>query len=112
MKPWILAAAMSAVLWIAAPVASAKVVVVRAWAPAPAVAGPYGYGEVLPYAPPYSYYATFPWPARGYVGYGPTDMFPFHGRAYGHPYDPWTWAYMGGGGYSRYLPRYYYPPVP
>ena len=27
--------------------------------------------------------------------YGAND-FPFHGRPYGHPYDPWTWPYMSG----------------
>jgi hypothetical protein len=89
--------------------ASAQVVVSRSWTPAPVIGGPVYSSSV--YVAPYSYYVTLPRPARGYVPYGPGDAFPFYGRAYGHPYDPWTWPYMGGG-YSRYLARYYYPPVP
>ncbi len=58
---------------------------------------------------PYSYYVNLPSPARGYVGYG-QDEFPFNGRAYGHPYDPWTWAYLSRG-YQASLVRYYDPPV-
>jgi hypothetical protein len=46
--------------------------------------------------PPYSYWAAYPFPARGYVGYGTND-FPFYGTAYGSPSDPWTWPAM-----SRY----------
>lgn len=42
---------------------------------------------------PYSYYAALPFPARGYVGYGNND-FPFYGRPYGAPSDPWTWTSM------------------
>ena len=57
---------------------------------------------------PYSYYAAYPYPARIYVGYGSND-FPFQGRAYGSPNDPWTWYYMGGP--SLYLARYYRPPL-
>lgn len=57
---------------------------------------------------PYSYYAAFPGPARGYVGYG-ADPFPFYGDPYGHVYDRWTWSSMGG--YPSALDRYYYPPV-
>ncbi|WP_435007695.1 hypothetical protein P12x_004960 [Tundrisphaera lichenicola] len=56
----------------------------------------------------YSYYASS-YPARGYVGYG-TEDFPFYGRPYGHPYDPWTWPYMTGA-YGQGLARYYDPPV-
>ncbi len=59
--------------------------------------------------PYYSYYAAYPRPARGYVGYG-NDEFPFHGHAYGHPYDPWTWPYLSGGN-ATVLARYYDPPV-
>lgn len=55
-------------------------------------------GPVSPYLPamvaPYSYYAAFPLPAREYVGFGGND-FPFHGQPYGHPYDLWTWPYLG-----------------
>ncbi len=109
MKTWITAAAVATLSLTAVPEASAQVVVSRAWAPAPAVGGPV-HGSSA-YVPPYSYYAAWPWPARGYVPYGPADQFPFYGHAYGHPYDPWTWPYMSGG-YNRYLARYYYPPVP
>lgn len=58
---------------------------------------------------PYSYYAS-PGPARVYVGYGPLDPFPFHGRPYGSPGDRWSWYTMGGGA-GRYLARYYFPPL-
>ena len=56
---------------------------------------------------PYSYYAAAPGQARGYYGYG-QDEFPYYGRAYGHPYDPWTWPYMTGY-YQNSLYRYYEP---
>jgi hypothetical protein len=59
---------------------------------------------------PYSYYAVAPAPARVYVPYGPNDQFPFFGRAYGNPGDRWSWYSLGGGS-SRYLARYYYPPL-
>jgi len=58
---------------------------------------------------PYSYYVVPPGTARGYYGYG-EDQFPYNGRAYGHPYDPWTWPYMSQG-YQGSLFRYYDPPV-
>jgi hypothetical protein len=61
------------------------------------------------YVPPYSYYAAFPLPARGYVGLGSND-FPFYGKPYGHVYDAWTWTYMISDPY-RGLARYYYPPL-
>jgi len=73
---------------------------VVATTPAPAAAHPY----------PYSYYVAYPHAARGYVGYGSQDNFPYYGRPYGHPYDPWTWPYMSGGYYGT-LARYYDPPV-
>ncbi len=65
-----------------------------------------------PVAPryPYSYYAAFPNPARGYMGYGEQDGFPYYGRAYGHAYDRWTWPYLTDGANSA-LVRYYDPPV-
>jgi hypothetical protein len=63
-------------------------------------------GQVLPY----SYWVSVPQPARIYVEYGSTDQFPFRGRAYGSPNDRWSWYYMGGGD-SRYLAKYYYPPL-
>ena len=58
----------------------------------------------------YSYYAAYPHPARGYFGYGSQDIFPYYGRPYGHPYDPWTWPYMTGS-YHGSMVRYYDPPV-
>ena len=58
---------------------------------------------------PYSYYAAPVGMARGYYGYG-EDYFPYNGRAYGHPYDPWTWPYMSQS-YQGSLQRYYEPPV-
>ena len=109
MKTWMTVAAVAALSLTAVTEASAQVVMSGTWASAPVV-GATDHGSPG-YLPPYSYYAAWPWPARGYVPYGPVDQFPFYGHAYGHPYDRWTWAYMGGG-YNRYLARYYYPPVP
>jgi hypothetical protein len=63
-------------------------------------------GQVMPY----SYWVSAPQPARVYVEYGANDQFSFHGRAYGNPSDRWSWYYMGGGD-SRYLAKYYYPPL-
>lgn len=63
-------------------------------------------GEVLPY----SYWVAAPNPARVYVEYGSVDQFPFHGRPYGSPSDRWSWYGMSGGS-SRFLARYYYPPL-
>ncbi len=62
------------------------------------------------YVVPYSYYAAIPFPARGYVGYG-YDEFPYYGRAYGSPSDPWTWPSMSESYDYGVLARYYYPPV-
>jgi hypothetical protein len=59
---------------------------------------------------PYSYYVVAPAPARVYVPYGANDQFPFLGRAYGNPGDRWSWYSLSGGS-SRYLARYYYPPL-
>src|SRR5438309_8730762 len=80
------------------------------WATPPAVVAPAYYSSyyVPPYTYPYSYYAALPFPARGYVGLGSND-FPYYGRPYGSPSDPWTWPYMSSGGWA--LARYYYPPV-
>ncbi len=58
---------------------------------------------------PYSYYAAYPYPARSYSGYGSND-FIFRGKAYGRPYDPWTWPYLSAGPGGP-LSRYYYAPV-
>ena len=102
------AAAVAALSLTVAPEVSAQVVVSGGRTPSSV------YGEPMydssAYGPPYRYYAALPWAARGYVPYGPGDMFPFYGDPYGHPYDPWIWPYMSGG-YYRYLARYYYPPV-
>jgi len=62
-------------------------------------------------AHPYSYYITFPAPARTYVEYGPMDQFPFQGRAYGHPGDRWSWTGMMGNRAAG-LDRYYYQLLP
>ncbi len=89
--------------------------------PDPAVQSYYARGYSSAYAPapvtapagrvyPYSYYVAFPNPARTYVPYGTTDEFPFQGRSYGHPYDPWSWNHLSGGYYNS-LARYYDPPV-
>lgn len=119
MKTWFVAAAVAALTLTAAPEISAQVVVGRVSTPAPAVGNPVYNSSVYlaPYGPyssayvaPYSYYVRLPWPARGYVPYGASDTFAFHGNPYGHPYDPWTWPYMSGGYYGN-LARYYYPPV-
>ncbi len=58
---------------------------------------------------PYSYYAAYPQPARTYVGLGVGADFPFQGRAYGSPNDPWSWYYMGDP--SHGLARYFKPPL-
>lgn len=74
----------------------------------------YSSGYAAP-AYPYSYFAVNqPFTnARGYVGLPGTTDFPFHGQAYGHPYDPWTWPYLAsyghGPGWGYGLQRYYYP---
>lgn len=57
---------------------------------------------------PYSYWAAWPGPARGYVGYGASDGFAFYGSPYGHANDRWSWSSMSG---QNVLSRYYYPPV-
>ena len=57
----------------------------------------------------YSYYTRSALPARTYAGYA-TEDFAYHGRPYGHPYDPWTWPMMSGS-YGRSLAHYNDPPV-
>jgi hypothetical protein len=64
------------------------------------------------YVPPYSYYAAIQKgiPARIYTdGFGAGD-FPYYGRPYGRPTDPWSWSYISGG-YRNALTHYYYPPL-
>ncbi len=63
-------------------------------------------GQVMPY----SYWVSAPKPERIYVEYGARDQFTVTGRAYGNPSDRLSWYYMGGGD-SRYLAKYYYPPL-
>jgi hypothetical protein len=109
MRSFTAAAAVVALSLIVVPETPAQVVVSQSWASAPRTMATASYSPA--YVPPYSYYAAWPWPARGYVPYGPGDQFPFYGQPYGHPYDRWTWPYLGGG-YNRYLARYYYPPIP
>lgn len=71
-----------------------------------------GTAGVPSYIAPYSYFAAPEgFPARTYVGLGQSDLFPFHGRPYGYPYDRWTWSGMSGSP-PQSLIRYYYPPVP
>ncbi len=61
------------------------------------------------FAPPYSYFAAFPGPARIYVPYNDQDTFTFQGQPYGRPYDRWSWNYLTG---SYGAPaRYFYPPL-
>ncbi len=62
------------------------------------------------YRYPYSYWAATPFPAREYVGFGSND-FPYYGRPYGSPSDPWTWPYMSAAYQYDLTARYYYPPV-
>jgi len=89
------------------PVVGGEVPTVLATTPiAPLVTTYPAQGQVMPY----SYWVLAPQPARVYVEYGAIDQFPFHGRAYGNPSDRWSWYYMGGGD-SRYLAKYYYPPL-
>ena len=49
----------------------------------------------LPYAPSYSYWsaAYYGYPPRIYVPIGSND-FPYYGRPYGSPSDPWSWPAM------------------
>jgi hypothetical protein len=109
MKSWFAAAALVTICLAIVPDVSGQVVVSQARGPAGVIGGPAQISQA--YVPPYSYYAAWPRPARIYVPSGPGAEFPFYGRAYGHPYDRWTWTYLGGG-YDRNLARYYYPPVP
>ncbi len=109
MKSWFAAAALATFCLAIVPDVSAQVVVGQAWTPAGVTGGAASVSQA--YVPPYSYYAAWPRPARLYVPYGAGDAFPFYGRAYGYPYDRWTWTYLGGG-YNRSLARYYFPPIP
>jgi len=68
---------------------------------------PYGswvdYGGTIVYSPgfvpSYSYWtaAYYGYPPRSYVGYGSGyNDFPYYGRPYGSPSDPWSWPAMAG----------------
>ena len=61
--------------------------------------------------PSYSYWtaAYYGYPPRIYVGYGAND-FPYYGRPYGSPSDPWSWPAMAG--YASGVPTRYYPVLP
>src|SRR5262245_56450173 len=58
------------------------------------------------YFPSYSYWtaAYYGYPPRVYIGYGSND-FPYYGRPYGSPTDPWSWPAMAGH-YSAVPTRY------
>ncbi len=65
------------------------------------------------YVPSYSYWtaAYYGYPPRIYVGYGsPANDFPYFGRPYGSPSDPWSWPAMAG--YAAGIPTRYYPVLP
>jgi hypothetical protein len=61
--------------------------------------------------PSYSYWtaAYYGYPPRIYVGYG-SDDFPYYGRPYGSPSDPWSWPAMAG--YYYAIPTRYNLPFP
>lgn len=90
-------------VWISsAPISSSSVVLPYSGSTVPPMIG-------TAYSPPYSYFAAYPLPPRGYYGYGANDVFPFYGQPYGKPSDRWSWDAMGGSMASR--TRYFYPPV-
>jgi hypothetical protein len=65
------------------------------------------------YAPSYSYWtaAYYGFPPRTYVGLGSQkNDFPYYGRPYGSPSDPWSWPAMAG--YGAGIPTRYYPVLP
>ena len=64
-------------------------------------------------APSYSYWtaAYYGYPPRIYVGFGSeSNDFPYYGRPYGSPSDPWSWPAMAG--YSSGVPTRFYPVLP
>jgi hypothetical protein len=66
-----------------------------------------GPGSFTPaYMPSYSYWtaAYYGYPPRMYSGYGSND-FPYYGRPYGSPSDPWSWPAMTG--YASGVPTRY-----
>jgi hypothetical protein len=80
--------------------------------------GPGGYETTIPAAtytnfPSYSYWtaAYYGYPPRIYVGLGSSaNDFPYYGRPYGSPSDPWSWPAMAG--YASGVPTRYYPVLP
>jgi hypothetical protein len=65
------------------------------------------------YWPSYSYWtaAYYGYPPRLYVGLGaPANDFPYYGRPYGSPSDPWSWPAMAG--YPNGIPTRYYQVLP
>jgi hypothetical protein len=94
MKTLIAALAVAAAPFVLAPRAGAQVMAEPGpLAPAPEAAAPWTWSYPESSVPPYSYWANYPFPARAYVGYGNND-FPFYGRPYGSPSDPWSWPAM------------------
>jgi hypothetical protein len=64
-------------------------------------------------APSYSYWtaAYYGYPPRIYIGLGSSaNDFPYFGRPYGSPSDPWSWPAMAG--YPNGVPTRYYPVLP
>jgi hypothetical protein len=79
--------------------------------------GAYSAGTIPPAtrtnAPSYSYWtaAYYGYPPRTYVGLGSkANDFPYYGRPYGSPSDPWSWPAMAG--YPNGVPTRYYPVLP
>jgi hypothetical protein len=65
------------------------------------------------YVPSYSYWtaAYYGYPPRLYIGLNsPADDFPYYGRPYGSPSDPWSWPAMAG--YPNGVPTRYYLVLP
>jgi hypothetical protein len=65
------------------------------------------------YVPSYSYWtaAYYGYPPRIYVGYGSSaNDFPYYGRPYGSPSDPWSWPAMAGN--AAGVPTRYYVVLP
>jgi hypothetical protein len=109
MKPPVAALAVAALsLAIGSRTQAQNVVYEGTWGRAPVLDAPVSYSSS--YVPPYSYYAAYPFPARIYLPHGPNEFFPFYGRPYGSPSDPWSWAAMSTDRFGG-LARYYYPPV-
>src|SRR3954468_2287517 len=94
MKPLIAALVVAIAPFVLVPKAGAQVVVQPGpWASYHGADPTWAWSYPESAVPPYSYWANYPFPARGYVGYGNND-FPFYGTPYGSPSDPWSWPAM------------------